>query len=108
MGRKFHIDEFIAMQQRKASLIVGRHTLATTIEAIIGASYLDGGMPAVRDVMRNLDLDSPNLLPPDNIRGRVLKRFRRVRRSLMTASLQAGRFWDSMLRKSGFAKRSEN
>ena len=29
---------------------------ATTVEAIIGAAYLDGGLPAARVVMTSLDL----------------------------------------------------
>jgi len=55
IGLQHHLDRFVVTSP--ASLgAVSAGTLASTVEAILGAAYLDAGMTAVVQIMRTLGL----------------------------------------------------
>ena len=70
VGRRNGLDMLINKNPSDKSGPVGHITVAATVEAIIGAVYLDGDMVSVTQVMQNLGL-VPRLarnirLPPKN------------------------------------------
>lgn len=55
-GRTRGLDRLININPSQEHLRIGGYTLATTVEAIIGAVYLDSGMRSIPLVMENLGL----------------------------------------------------
>lgn len=65
-AQKLKLEDFIQSDKamRRSGSNSSKSVLADTLEAIIGAVYLDGGLPAARDmVVRVLDE------PPSNVKG---------------------------------------
>ena len=56
VGRTHGLDAFINKSPSDKYSSVGTMTMASTVEAIIGAVYLDNGMKSVDKVMRNMGL----------------------------------------------------
>ena len=55
IGRGHGLDQFVVTNPSSWGA-VAPGTMASTVEAILGAVYLDGGMDAVKLVMRTLGL----------------------------------------------------
>ena len=56
IGRSNGLDALINKNPSEKDQVVGPVTMAATVEAIIGAVYLDGNMESVTKVMQNLGL----------------------------------------------------
>ena len=55
VGRLYWLDDFICRNPSQAGYI-SPNTMAATVEAILGAVYLDGGIDHVSQVMQTLGL----------------------------------------------------
>ena len=54
VGRDIHIEQYIS--PAAGTIAISDGTIADTMEAIIGAVYLDGGLEAAKEVIERLGL----------------------------------------------------
>lgn len=57
-GRLYGLDVFVCRNPSQVGYL-SPATMATTVEAILGAVYLDGGIDSVSQVMQTLGLVAP-------------------------------------------------
>lgn len=55
VGEKHCLQDYV--QKAPGTPRVQKKNMSATVEAIVGAAYLDGGMEAAKTVAKNLDID---------------------------------------------------